>query len=207
MCLLPHGEEGAPYTELPIADYLRMVRILVSLGIEKVRLTGGEPLLRSGLVEMVAELARISTASARRHPPCAREPAIRSTSPSPPMAICWNPSPRRLQPPGSTASPSAWTRSTPRPSPASRACRAAIERVLAGVRAAQAAGLGPVKINCVLLHGFNDAQIEPFAEFSRREGLSSASSSSCPWKNHLPPKTRATGSLRPWSRWTRSSPG
>ena len=51
------GNEGAQYTELPIADYLRMVRILVSLGIEKVRLTGGEPLLRSGLVEMVAELA------------------------------------------------------------------------------------------------------------------------------------------------------
>ena len=35
------------------------------------------------------------------------------------------------------------------------------ERVLAGMRAAQAAGLGPVKINCVLLRGFNDGQIEP----------------------------------------------
>ncbi len=45
------------------------------------------------------------------------------------------------------------------------------ERVLAGVHAAQAAGLGPVKINCVLLRGFNDTQIEPFAEFSRREGV------------------------------------
>jgi cyclic pyranopterin phosphate synthase len=45
------------------------------------------------------------------------------------------------------------------------------ERVLAGVHAAQAAGLGPVKVNCVLLRGFNDAQIIPFAEFSRREGV------------------------------------
>jgi cyclic pyranopterin phosphate synthase len=43
------------------------------------------------------------------------------------------------------------------------------ERVLAGVRAAHAAGLGPVKVNCVLLRGFNDSQIEAFAEFSRRE--------------------------------------
>src|ERR1700734_4242496 len=51
------GNEGAQYTELPIADYLRMVRVLVSLGIEKVRLTGGERLLRSGLVEMVSALA------------------------------------------------------------------------------------------------------------------------------------------------------
>ncbi len=45
------------------------------------------------------------------------------------------------------------------------------EKVLAGVRAAKAAGLGPVKVNCVLLRGFNDGQIEQFAEFSRTEGV------------------------------------
>src|SRR6202030_2954211 len=56
------GNEGAQYAELPIADYLRMVRIFVSLGVEKVRLTGGEPLLRKGLVEMVEELAGMRTA-------------------------------------------------------------------------------------------------------------------------------------------------
>jgi cyclic pyranopterin phosphate synthase len=43
------------------------------------------------------------------------------------------------------------------------------DRVLAGIRAAREAGLGPVKVNCVLLRGFNDSQIEQFAEFSRRE--------------------------------------
>ena len=56
------GNEGAQYTELAIADYLRMVRIFVSLGVQKIRLTGGEPLLRSGLVEMVQELAKMRTA-------------------------------------------------------------------------------------------------------------------------------------------------
>src|ERR1700754_3369339 len=56
------GNEGAQYTELPIADYLRMVRQFVSLGVEKIRLTGGEPLLRSGLVEMVRKLATMRTA-------------------------------------------------------------------------------------------------------------------------------------------------
>src|SRR6202051_4572739 len=56
------GNEGAQFTELPIADYLRMVRLFVSLGVEKIRLTGGEPLLRSGLVEMVSEIARMRTA-------------------------------------------------------------------------------------------------------------------------------------------------
>ena len=44
-------------------------------------------------------------------------------------------------------------------------------KVLAGVRAAQRAGLGPVKVNCVLLRGFNDDQIVPFARFSREEGV------------------------------------
>jgi GTP 3',8-cyclase len=45
------------------------------------------------------------------------------------------------------------------------------ERVMAGVRQAKTVGLGPVKVNCVLLRGFNDGQIEQFAEFSRREGV------------------------------------
>src|ERR1700693_2673275 len=56
------GNEGAQFTELPIEDYLRMIRVFVSLGIEKVRLTGGEPLLRSGLVEMARELVKMRTA-------------------------------------------------------------------------------------------------------------------------------------------------
>ena len=45
------------------------------------------------------------------------------------------------------------------------------EAVLAGVRAARAAGLTPLKINCVLLRGFNDDQIEGFARFAREEGV------------------------------------
>jgi cyclic pyranopterin phosphate synthase len=45
------------------------------------------------------------------------------------------------------------------------------DKVLAGIRKAQAVGLGPVKVNCVLLRGFNDGQIRQFAEFSRREGV------------------------------------
>ncbi len=45
------------------------------------------------------------------------------------------------------------------------------ERVLAGVRAAQRAGLNPVKVNCVLLRGFNDDQITAFGRFAREEGV------------------------------------
>ncbi|MBV8672261.1 MAG: GTP 3',8-cyclase MoaA, partial [Acidobacteriaceae bacterium] len=40
-----------------------------------------------------------------------------------------------------------------------------------GIRAAQRAGLNPVKVNCVLLRGFNDDQIVAFAKFAREEGV------------------------------------
>src|SRR6185437_1795061 len=53
------GNEGALYGDLPFADYLRMARVLVGMGITKTRLTGGEPLLRNGIVEFVRELAKV----------------------------------------------------------------------------------------------------------------------------------------------------
>src|SRR5215467_11952360 len=53
------GNEGALYGDLPFADYLRMARVLVSLGIRKIRITGGEPLLRKGVVDFVGELAKL----------------------------------------------------------------------------------------------------------------------------------------------------
>ena len=43
--------------------------------------------------------------------------------------------------------------------------------VLEGIRAARAQGLTPLKINCVLLRGFNDDQIEGFARFAREEDV------------------------------------
>ena len=53
------GNEGALYGDLPFADYLRMARVLVGMGITKIRLTGGEPLLRGGVVDFVRELSRL----------------------------------------------------------------------------------------------------------------------------------------------------
>src|SRR5208337_4074188 len=55
------GEMGAQYPELAGEEYLRMIRLFVDLGITKVRLTGGEPLLRRGVVELTGELARMRT--------------------------------------------------------------------------------------------------------------------------------------------------
>ena len=55
------GEGGAQYPELGIEEYLRLIKLFVGLGITKVRLTGGEPLLRRGLLELVKELSRLRT--------------------------------------------------------------------------------------------------------------------------------------------------
>src|SRR5580698_2116811 len=57
------GELGAQYAELAIHEYLRLVRLFVNLGITKVRLTGGEPLLRRGLVDLIKELSGLRTLS------------------------------------------------------------------------------------------------------------------------------------------------
>src|SRR5882762_3942823 len=57
------GQVGAQYAELTTDEYLRLIRNFVSLGIEKVRLTGGEPLLRRDLPAMVRELAGWRTTS------------------------------------------------------------------------------------------------------------------------------------------------
>ena len=166
------GNEGAQYTELPIADYVRMVRIMVSLGIEKVRLTGGEPLLRSGLVEMVGELAQLR--AAYRHDGT----ALAEGEAGKPLDIALTTNGHLLESLAQPLAGAGLNRVTVSMDAVDSETFARItrvprsyERVLAGVRAAQAAGLGPVKVNCVLLRGFNDGQIEAFAEFSRREGV------------------------------------
>jgi len=154
------GREGALYADLPMDDYLRMVRLFVELGIEKVRLTGGEPLLRHGLVEFVRELARLRTLDGRRL-------EIALTTNGHLLA--------ELAQPLKDAGLSRVTVSMDAVDPEKFARITRVphghENCLAGIRAAKAAGLDPVKVNCVLLRGFNEDQIPEFAKFSRAEGV------------------------------------
>lgn len=163
------GNEGAQYSELAHADYLRMIRIFVGLGIEKVRLTGGEPLLRAGLVDLVRDLAGIR---------CAFTPQGEVTEAGPALDLALTTNGHLLEGLAAPLKAAGLSRVTvsmdavdPETFAAITRVPRSFDRVLAGVRAAGAAGLGPVKVNCVLLRGFNDSQIEAFAEFSRRENV------------------------------------
>ena len=167
------GNEGAAYAELPIGDYLRMVRLFVSLGVEKVRLTGGEPLLRSGLVEMVRELSGMRTAYLPDGT-FVGETGEKGL----PLDIALTTNGHLLDGLAQPLKDAGLNRVTVSMDAVDAETFAAITRVprsfdkvMAGIRKAQTVGLGPVKVNCVLLRGFNDGQIEQFAEFSRREGV------------------------------------
>jgi GTP 3',8-cyclase len=154
------GNDGAQYSELPLADYLRIIRVFVSLGIEKVRLTGGEPLLRRDLTALVRQVAQLRPATGGHldiaittngHLLATQVESLRTAGLT------------RVTVSMDAVNPEVFARITRVPG--------SYDRVLAGIRAAQAAGLGPVKVNCVLLRGFNDDQIVPFVHFARAEGI------------------------------------
>jgi cyclic pyranopterin phosphate synthase len=154
------GEVGAQYPELAIDEYLRLVRRFVALGITKVRLTGGEPLLRRGLLELVSELKSLRTIMGE------------------PLDLALTTNGHLLEDLAAPLKAAGLDRVTVSMDAVDaptfeRITRipGSFETVLRGVRAARAAGLTPLKINCVLLRGFNDDQVEGFARFAREEGV------------------------------------
>jgi len=154
------GEVGAQYPELQIEEYLRLIRVFVGLGISKVRLTGGEPLLRRGLVDMVKELATWRTIEGE------------------PLDLALTTNGHLLEELAAPLKAAGLNRVTVSMDAVDAATFEQITRipgsfetVLRGVRAARAAGLTPLKINCVLMRGFNDNQVEGFARFAREEGV------------------------------------
>jgi cyclic pyranopterin phosphate synthase len=154
------GNEGALYSDLPFADYLRMTRVMVEQGIEKVRITGGEPLLRNGVVEFVRELSKLRTLDGHDLDLAVTTNGHLLPEMAEPLKHAGL---KRV-----TVSMDAVDREK-----FARITRVAngFDNVLAGVREARRVGLAPVKVNCVLLRGFNEDQIVEFARFSREEGV------------------------------------
>lgn len=154
------GNEGALYGDLPFADYLRMARVLVGMGIIKIRLTGGEPLLRRGVIDFVRELNRLdSIASGRLDIALTTNGHLLADLAQPLKDAGLN----RVTVSMDAVDPDRFARITRVPN--------GFENVLGGVRAARRVGLGPVKVNCVLMRGFNEDQIIPFGMFAREEDV------------------------------------
>jgi cyclic pyranopterin phosphate synthase len=154
------GEVGAQYSELGIEEYLRIIGLFVGLGISKVRLTGGEPLLRRGLVEMVQELSRMRTPSGEPLDLALTTNGHLLAELAAPLKAAGL---HRVTVSMDAVDAPTFERITRVPG--------SFKKVLSGVRAARAAGLTPLKINCVLLRGFNDDQVEGFARFAREEDV------------------------------------
>ena len=154
------GNEGALYAELPFADYLRMARVFASLGITKIRLTGGEPLLRGGIVNFVRELSQLRTPEGNQLDIAVTTNGHLLSEMAQPLKDAGL---HRVTVSMDAVDPDRFARITRVPN--------GYDNVLAGIRAARRVGLEPVKVNCVLLRGFNEDQIIPFGMFAREEGV------------------------------------
>jgi cyclic pyranopterin phosphate synthase len=137
-----------------------MARIFVGLGITKVRITGGEPLLRKGVVDFVRDLSKLRTVTGE-----ALDIAITTNGHL--LADMAQPLKDaglgRVTVSMDAVDPDRFARITRVPD--------GYDNVLAGIRASRRVGLWPVKVNCVLMRGFNEDQIIPFGMFSREEGV------------------------------------
>jgi cyclic pyranopterin phosphate synthase len=193
------GNEGALYGDLPFEDYLRMARVLVGMGVTKIRLTGGEPLLRKGVVEFVRELAKLQPQGLKPSSPStaygaadaapfqnAEAPPFQDVGEranfeydnSDPLDIALTTNGHLLADLAQPLKSAGLTRVTVSmdavdPDRFARITRVpnGYDQVLAGIRAARRAGLWPLKVNCVLMRGFNEDQIIPFGMFAREEGV------------------------------------
>lgn len=150
-------EEPVWFPRNQILDYEemhRLIRIMRSNGVRKVRVTGGEPLVRKDLGRFIRMLAGTDgiedislTTNGVLLEGMARELAEAGL--------------QRVNVSLDTLDPDTFSRLTRRDD---------LHRVLAGLDAAAAAGLAPLKINAVLLRGINENEAERFVETARNRG-------------------------------------
>jgi GTP 3',8-cyclase len=139
---------------LSFEEIARLVRIFSGQGVAKVRLTGGEPLVRRNLEQLIAMLAAIPgldiTLTTNGSLLKQKARALRDAGLG------------RVTVSLDSLDDSVFRRMNDVDFP--------VTRVLAGIEAAAAAGLAPVKINMVVKRGMNEASIVPMARYFREQG-------------------------------------
>ncbi|WP_010584243.1 GTP 3',8-cyclase MoaA [Schlesneria paludicola] len=140
---------------LSFEEIERIVRVAVPLGIDKLRLTGGEPLVRRELPRLVEKLAAI--------------PGIKDVGLTTNGILLaehaqdlYDAGLRRINVSLDALTPEKFKKFTRRDG---------FERVIEGIQAAQRAGFQPVKINAVSVRGLTEEEIVPFGHFARETGV------------------------------------
>ena len=159
---MPRETFGEGYRFLPAAERLsfdeivRLARAFAAEGVRKIRLTGGEPLLRTGLADLVGELSAIEgiedlalTTNGVLLAQHAAELAAQGLSRVTVSLDSIDPATFRHMNGGFDG----------------------LDRVLDGIRAAREAGLEPVKVNAVVQRGVNDGQVLDLARHLRGSGV------------------------------------
>ncbi len=155
---LPNGEPplARKDTILTFEEIARAVEIFVSLGIEKIRLTGGEPMLRRGIVELVERLSKLK--------PGLQDLALTTNGQSFPENA------KRLKDAGLDRVTISLDSLDPE-NFRSITGNGSIETALTAIDAAKTVGLGPVKVNSVIVRGRNDHEVAGLARFARENAL------------------------------------
>ncbi len=151
---LPHDQV------LSFEEITRLAAIFVGLGTGKLRITGGEPLLRRDLPVLIGQLAGLQTPDGN------------------PVDLTLTTNGSALRPLAGPLRDAGLTRITVSLDSLDDAVAGALNgvdfpvaRVLDGIVAARAAGLAPVKVNTVVRRGLNESSILPLARWAREEGL------------------------------------
>ena len=156
---LPHGEPSWAYKEklLTFEELERVAEIFVSLGIEKIRLTGGEPLIRRDVPVLVEKLARLKprlkdiALTTNGYDLVRHATALRSAGLE------------RVTISLDTLRPDRFREITGIDG---------IDRVLESIETAGKLGFHPVKVNAVIVRGRNDDELVDFARFAREHAVS-----------------------------------
>ncbi len=155
-CMPAKGVKQIPHEKvLSFEEIIEVVKIGVEKGITKVRLTGGEPLVRRGIVDLVGMIAKIPGV----------EDIAMSTN-----GILLEKFAKDLKDAGlmrvnislDTLSPDKFSETTR---------GGDINKVFAGIKAAQKVGLKPVKINCVIFKSSNEPNAQEVAKFCKENDL------------------------------------
>ena len=153
---MPEGYKGweSKPDHLTAGEIIRVVRVAAGLGFRKFRLTGGEPLVRGDVPDIVRAMTAISSVETV----ALSTNGMKLSTLSQPLREAGL---RTVNVSLDALDPEIYHRIT----------GGDVARVLAGIRAAVDAGFERVKLNCVLMRGVNEAEIWPLVLFAAEHGL------------------------------------